>query len=176
MPQAPSRRFGGCLMSEPNQLRAIGPTPTLADLFVGSLLFSTPGEVNEVARFVDVEDIEPEAGQVVYASIVALARRGVPPSSQLVMDDVKRLGRLTRTRGVWLASATTSGACASAARSYAAALIAESLRRQAESMGQALISASESYSEVELAKLGEIVSSKLGTIAGRLAELRGDAE
>jgi replicative DNA helicase len=159
-----------------SQIRAIGTTPCLADLFVSALMFSSIAEVLDVVRFVVVEDIEPEAGQVVYASIVALARRGVPPSSQLVLDDIKRLGKLTRTRGVWLASATTSGACASAARSYAAALLAESLRREAESMGQALISAAESYSEIELAKLGEIVTTRLGYIAGRLAELRGDGE
>jgi replicative DNA helicase len=162
-------------MSE-TQIRAIGPTPTLADLFVGSLLFSTPAEVLEVARFVVIEDIEPEPGQTVYSSVLALARRAVPPSSQLVLDDLKRRGQLTRTRGLWLASATTSGACASAARAYAAAILAESLRRQAESMGQALISASESYSEVELAKLGGIVSTRLGYIAGRLTELRGESE
>jgi hypothetical protein len=57
-----------------NQLRAIGPTPTLADLFVGALLFSTPAEVLEVARYVDLEDID-EPGQTVYSSVVALARR-----------------------------------------------------------------------------------------------------
>jgi replicative DNA helicase len=162
-------------MSE-TQIRAIGPTPTLADLFIGALMYSTIAEVIEVVRFVDAKDIEPEPGQVVFESVAALARRGVPPSSQLVLDDLKRRGKITRSTGLWLASATTSGACASAARSYAAALLAESLRRQAESMGQALISASESYSEVELAKLGEIVTERLGYIAGRLTELRGESE
>jgi replicative DNA helicase len=158
-----------------NQIRAVGPTPSLADLYVGALLFSTPAEVLEVARYVDVEDID-EPGQTVYSSVVALARRAVPPSSQLVLDDLKRQGKLTRTRGLWLASATASGACASAARAYAAAVVAESLRRQTESLGQALVSASERYSEVEISKLAETVSSRLRYIAGRLTELRGDAE
>ena len=103
----------GRLMSETDQLRAVGPDPTVADLFVGALLFSTSAEVLEVARFVDVEDVD-EPGQAVLESVVALARRGVPPSSQLVLDDLKRCGKLTRTRGLWLASATASGACASA--------------------------------------------------------------
>lgn len=147
-------------MSETDQLRAVGPDPTVADLFVGALLFSTSAEVLEVARFVDVEDVD-EPGQAVLESVVALARRGVPPSSQLVLDDLKRCGKLTRTRGLWLASATASGACASAARAYAAAVVAESLRRQTESLGQALVSASASYSEVEIAKLAETVSSRL---------------
>jgi hypothetical protein len=163
------------LMSETNQIRAVGVEPSVADLFVGALLYSTPAEVLEVARFVDIEDID-EPGQAVYSSVVALARRGVPPSSQLVMDDIKRLGKLTRSRGIWLASATASGACASAARSYAAAVVAESLRQQTESLGQALVSASATYSEVEIAKLAEIVSTRLRYIAGRLTELRGDAE
>jgi hypothetical protein len=174
VPPPASPQGGGCLMSE-IQIRAIGPDPTVADLFVGALLYSTVAEVLEVVRYVDIEDID-EPGQAVFESVVALARRAIPPSSQLVLDDLKRRGKLTRTRGLWLASATASGACASAARAYAAALVNESLRREAESLGQALISASESYSEVELAKLGEIVSTRLGYIAGRLTELRGDAE
>lgn len=161
-------------MSE-NQIRAVGPEPTVADLYIGSLLFSTPAEVLEVARYVEFQDVD-EPGQTVYSSVVALARRGVPPSSQLVMDDLKRLGKLTRNRGIWLASATASGACASAARAYAAAVVAESLRRQTESLGQALVSASGTYSEVEISKLAETVSSRLRYIAGRLTELRGDAE
>jgi replicative DNA helicase len=159
-------------MSE-NQIRAIGPTPSVADLFVGALLYSTAAEVLEAARFVDLEDID-EPGQAVYASVVALARRGVPPSSQLVLDDLRRMGKLTRSRGVWLASAATSGACSPAARQYAAAVVAESLRRQAESSGTALIASASAASEVEVAALAEIAFARVRNIAARLVELRGD--
>jgi hypothetical protein len=174
VPPPASPKGGGCLMSE-IQLRAIGPDPTVADLFVGALLYSTVAEVLEVVRYVNLEDID-EPGQAVFESVVALARRAIPPSSQLVLDDIKRRGKLTRTRGLWLASATASGACASAARAYAAALVAESLRRQTESLGHALVTASATYSEVEISKLAETGLTRLRYVAGRLTELRGDAE
>jgi replicative DNA helicase len=160
-------------VSESVQVRAVGVVPTVSDLFVGALLYSSAAEVLDVARFVDLDDFD-EPGRAVVASVKALAGRGVPPSPQLVADDLKRQGKLTRSSAVWLTSATTSGACAAAARSYAGAVVAESLRRQTESFGQALVSVSATASEAELASLVETASSRIRYVAARLAELRGE--
>jgi replicative DNA helicase len=155
------------------QLAAVGPAPGIDELFVGALLYSTVVEVRDVARFVDQTDLD-EPGATVFVSVVALAGRGVPPSPQLVADDLKRNGCLTRSRAVWLASCTASGACASAARHYASAVVAESLRRQVESFGASLVSAAESASEDDIAQLVERASARVRYAAGRLAELRGE--
>jgi replicative DNA helicase len=162
-------------MSENIQIRAVGVEPSVADLLAGSYLYSTCAEVLDVSRFVDLDDFD-EPAKTVVASIVALARRNVPPSPQLVADDLKRQGKLTRTRGVWLASAATSGACASAARSYAACVVAESLRRQVESFGNALTTSSATASEENVATLVEAAASRIRNVAGRLSELRGDVQ
>jgi replicative DNA helicase len=118
----------------------IGPEPGLEELFIGALMYSTPAEVVKVSRFIEADDLGQPAGTVL-ASIKALVGRGVPPSPQLVKDDLHRRGKLTRSIATWLAGAMTSGACASAASAYAAAVLAGSFRRQAESIGVAIRSA-----------------------------------
>jgi replicative DNA helicase len=154
------------------QISAVGPDPGIDELIVGALMFSTPAEVVDTAKYVDLDDMD-EPGKSVLASVFALARRSVPPSPQLVADDLKRCGKLTRSCATWLASATTSGACASAARSYAAAVVANSLRRQAESFGAALISAAAEASEYDVQQIAEQASKRIRYTAGRLTELRG---
>jgi replicative DNA helicase len=167
-------RQGGDQVTD-SQIRPVGIEPSIADLLVGSLLYSTVAEVVEVGRFVDLDDLD-EPGRTVLASVKALAGIGVPPSPQLVRDDLKRKGRLTRQVGVWLASATTSGACSSAARNYAAAVVSESLRRQVESFGSALTSSAATASEADVTALVDAAAKRIRYVAGRLEELRGDAE
>ena len=148
-------------MSETDQLRAVGPDPTVADLFVGALLFSTSAEVLEVARFVDVEDVD-EPGQAVLESVVALARRGVPPSSQLVLDDLKRCGEAHPHPGT-LACIRHGKRClcfsGTGVRRRGGRRIVTAADRIARP--SPCLSASASYSEVEIAKLAETVSSRL---------------
>ena len=147
--------------------------PTIAELFVGALLYSTVTEVRSVLRFVHDSDVnEPDA--TVLAAVRVLALRGSPPSPELVKAELKRGGKLTKSTGLWLASATTSGACSSAASAYAEALIAETFRSQVESLGHALISVSATASEAEVALLVERTVTAIRGIAARLAELRGD--
>lgn len=155
-----------------SQIAAVGPTPMIAELFVGALMYSTVIEVRDVLRFVENTDVD-EPGATVIATVRALALRGTPPSPQLVKDDLTRRGMLTRPVAVWLMSATTSGACASAARNYAAALVAESFRRKVESFGHALTSMSASASEVDIAGVVERATTSIRSIEARLRELRG---
>lgn len=156
------------------QISPVGPTPLLGELFVGALLYGTVAEVRDVLRFVEDTDVD-EPASTVLAAVRALALRGTPPSPQLVKDDLQRRGKLTRSVGVWLASATTSGACTSTARNYAAAVVADSFRNRVESFGNALTSMSASASEVDVAALVERASGSIRGIAARLNELRGEA-
>ena len=150
------------------QIPSVGTTPTIAELFIGSLMYSTVAEVRSVLRFVEDSDVD-EPAATVLAAVRALALRGTPPGPQLVHDDLKRRGKLTRSTGVWLNSATTSGACSSAAASYAGALVAESFRATTESFGHALTSMSETASEIEIGALVENAVARIRGIGARLA-------
>jgi replicative DNA helicase len=111
----------------------------------------------------------------IVAAVRRLASRGVPPSPQLVADELRRGGKLDRQIGVGLASATTAGASGSAARHYAAAVVAESLRRRVESAGAALQTAAEASAESDLAPLAARAAAQVRDCADRLAALRGSA-
>lgn len=155
------------------QLAAIGTASGLDELFVGALMFSTVAEVREVAHLVEPGDFD-EPAATVFSAVAGLAARGVPPSPQLVADDLKRRGLLTRRRAVWLHSAVVSGACSSAAYSYAAAVVSESLRRQAESFGQALVSVADTAAEDDVATLAGQAATRIRVVAERLEKLRGE--
>jgi len=157
------------------QLPAVGPIPGIHELFIGALMYSSVTEVNMVARFIESDDLDQPAATVL-ASIKALAGRGVPPGPGLVKDDLHRRGKLTRAVATWLAAAATSGACSSAAKNYACAVLAESFRRQTESFGAALVSAAPSAAEGDVARLAEQGSAAIRYTFGRLTELRGDVD
>ena len=76
---------------------------------------------------------------------------------------------------VALASVTTSGACAMAARYYAAATVAEALRRRVESAGVALNSAAQAAAEADLGPLAARAAESINDCAERLAVLRGES-
>jgi hypothetical protein len=156
-----------------SQIAAVGPNPLVGELLVGALLFSTVDEVRSVLRFVDDADLDEPACTVLHA-VRALALRGTPPSPQLVSDDLRRRGKLTRSVSVWLNAATTSGACSSAAKDYAAAVVAQAFRSNVESFGAAMTSMSVTASEAEVATLVERTADGIRSIVSRLQELRGD--
>lgn len=157
------------------QMTAVGPVPGVEDLFIGALLYSTAAEVTLVARFIEPGDLD-EPVNTVLASIKSLAGRGLPPSPDLVKDDLHRRGKLTRSTATWLISAATSGACSSAAHGYAAAVLAAVFRRQAEGFGHALIQAAPSASESSVAVLAENAAARIRYVHGRLVELRGGVD
>ena len=157
------------------QIDSVGTTPTITELFVGALMFSTSAEVRDVLRFVEDLDVD-EPAQTVLAAVRALALRGTPPSPQLVGDDLRRRGKLTRSVAVWLQNATTSGACATAARDYAAAVVAEAFRNRVESFGSGLASTAVSASEADVAALVERAACGIRAVAARLAELRSEEQ
>jgi hypothetical protein len=157
------------------QIPAVGPTPLIAEVFVGSLLFATVAEVRDVLRFVEDSDLDDPAATVL-AAVRSLALRNAPPSPQLVSDDLRRRGKLTRSVAVWLNGATTSGACSAAARNYAAVVVAEAFRKRVESFGNALTSMSFTAPEADVAAIVERAAAGIRGVAARLTELRGDCD
>lgn len=156
-------------------MKAAGKVPSVAESFVGALLYSTVDEAKSVLRFVEDSDVSDEAGKAVLGAVRALALRNTPPEPQLVKDDLKRGGQYARSVAVWLNKAITSGACASAAYNYGAALVAESFRSKVESFGNAMTSVSDTASEAEIGALVERTVGDIRGVGARLAELRGEA-
>jgi replicative DNA helicase len=111
----------------------------------------------------------------IVAAVRRLAVGGVPPSPQLVADQLRRSGKLDRQIGVALAAATTAGACSPAARHYAAAVVSEALRRRVESAGAAMQTAAEASAEADLAPLAARAAAQVRDCAERLTALRGGA-
>lgn len=155
------------------QMRAIGPEPGVGEMLVGALMYSSTTEAATVLALVHHDDIDPPLN-VVLKSIRTLVGRNVLPSPQLTLDELKRTGSLTRQVATALMSATTTGACASAARYYAAAVVAESLRRHVESAGTALVNAASTAPESDLEPLVNNAAVTILDCAGRLRGLRGD--
>lgn len=158
-----------------SQIHSVGVVPTQVECFIGALMYSSVSEVADVLQFVVDEDVNPPANTVL-ASIRALVGCGVTPSPQLVSDDLQRRGKRTRDTATWLAGATTSGACASAARHYAAAVVAAAFRRQVESFGSALRADAATAAEVDVARIAEQAAIRIQATYARLQHLRGDAD
>lgn len=156
-------------------LRAVGPLPSADQLLVCALLYSATPTVLQIAEYVDADaDLEEHARRA-YCATVALARHNVSPAPELVLDELRRTGRLNRQTACWLASATTAGAPSETARRYAAVVVANSLRRQVNSWGTTLISTADTASEEELEVIIDRFCQTIATTFARLAALRGDS-
>ena len=151
----------------------VGADPVVAELLVGALMYSTPEEAGAVLIHVLEDDVDWPLSPVL-AAVRRLAGGGVPPSPQLVSDDLRRAGKLDRRVAVALASATTSGACAMAARHYASAVVSEALRRRVESAGHALCTAASNAPEADIAPLAAQAAAAIADCAQRLSLLRGE--
>jgi replicative DNA helicase len=158
------------------QLRPVGPHPSTDVLLVGSLLWwsSSPTDAADVLRHVRDDDISSPALATVLAAIRLLAQTGRPCGPQLVADELRRAGTLTRAVADQLRAATTCGADPLAASHYAAAMVAESLRRRIDSAGHALMLAAQDAAEAELVALVEQTAALVSDCGNRLAVLRGE--
>jgi hypothetical protein len=97
-----------------------------------------------------------------------------PAFFKVVLDELRRTGRLDRQTACWLATAATAGAPPDSARRYAAIIVSNSLRRQVNSWGTALISAADTASEDELKLTIDGLTHAIATTFARLSVLRGD--
>jgi replicative DNA helicase len=157
-------------------LAPVAPLPSAADLLVCALLYSDTRTVLQIAEYVDSAADLDEPARSGYRAVVALAGQDIAPAPQLVLDELRRTGTLDRQTACWLATATTAGAPPQTARRYAALVVANSLRRQVNSFGTALINAAETAAEDELKVTIDIIAPTISAIFGRLSPLRGDAD
>jgi replicative DNA helicase len=125
--------------------------------------------------FVHDDDFESTVLSTVVAAIRRLVLAEKPIGPQMVMDELRRMGELTREVAVQLQAATTSGADSGVpVPHYAAAVVADSLRRRVESAGVALTAAADGMAEADLAPLVHRAAVSVRDCANRLATLRGE--
>lgn len=160
----------------PGQLPPVGPPPTAELLLVGALLWPTPeADPGPVLALVADDDVaDPALAQVlgVVRSMI-YAREQVGPA--LVLAEFRRQGGPSKPVADRLLQATACGGLALALRGYAAAVVAESLRRRMESAGAALSAAAATMAEDDLAPLAARAAAAVADCAERLARLRGEA-
>jgi replicative DNA helicase len=157
------------------QIPPIGPHPGADVLLIGSLLWSRSGESGAVLALVSDDDIANQTVAAVLAAIRALTGAGKACGPQLVLDELRRTGALNSQAAEQLRLATTCGACSDAAREYAAAVVAESLRRHVESAGHALVSAADDAAEADLTPLVTRATGAVLNCLERLRLLRGES-
>jgi hypothetical protein len=152
---------------------SVGAVPDVETVFVGTLLWSSPADAAAVLELVADDDFESPALSVLVATIGRLAAAGRPCDAQMVLDELGRDGGVHRGIAAALMDATSAGTVPQAARFYAAAVVARSLRRKIESAGHALISAAQDAPETSLPAIVSRATVSCLDCAGRLAELRG---
>jgi replicative DNA helicase len=154
-------------------LSAVGPLPSAAELLVCALMYSASPTVAQIAEYMDPDADLDECARRAYWAVVGLARRDISPAPQLVLDELRRTGRLDRQTACWLATAATAAAPPDSARRYAAVVVSNSLRRHLDSWGTALISAADTAAEDELKVCIDSFAHTVSTTFARLAVLRG---
>jgi hypothetical protein len=169
---SPQRRHEG-VQPAPRQIPAVGPLPDVGVLLVNSLLWCRPDDADEVLRLVRDDDVASPHLGAILAAIRELLSAGQQISPQLVLDRLIQAG-VHRPVHAALIQAATAGGCPEAVRDYAAAVVAQSLRRRVESGGVAMWSAADDLSEAELPVLVGNIAATISAIAVRLATLRGE--
>lgn len=168
----PGARRGGVMST---QVSPVGPHPDAATLLLSALMWAPPADSVDVVRLVRDDDLADPALAVLLAAVRALLEGDKPASPQLVADELRRVGNFRGNVPDRLRAATTAGGAVGAAvRCYAAAAVAESLRRRVESAGYALSTAAPSAAESELAPTVATAAVTIADCAHRLAVLRGE--
>ncbi|WP_141564444.1 hypothetical protein [Mycolicibacterium palauense] len=158
------------------QVLPIGSHPRVDVLLVGAALWASqrdPGLLH--LALVKDEDIENPALARVLATTRALAYARQPHGPQLVLDELRRSASLTPAVAEQLQTSTTSGADPLAIREYAAAVVADALRRRTSAAGAALSAIADQAAEADIAPMVERAAASVRDCADRLAALRGEA-
>jgi replicative DNA helicase len=140
------------------------------------LLYSSAPLVVTIADYLDPDADLDEPARRAYCAVSDLASQGISPAPQLVLDELRRTGRLNRACACWLASAATAGVPPETARRYAALVVSETVRRQIDSWGTALVSSAGTAGEDELQVTIEQFSHIVSATFARLAALRGGTD
>lgn len=157
-------------------LPPVGPLRSADELLVCALFYSRCPIVLQIAECVDADADLDEPARNGYRAVVQLARQDISPAPELVLDELRRTGRLDRATACWLAAAATAGAPPETARRYAAIVVSNSLRREVESFGVTLSTVAGSAAEDELKTLIDRLVLTISATFGRLAVLRGDGD
>lgn len=157
------------------QIPPVGPHPGVDVLLVGAALWA-PAEAIQLVNlaWVKDEDVENPALATVLSTIRSLMYARQPHSPQLVLDELKRAGSLTEPVAEQLKAATTSGADPNALPQYAAATVADSLRRRTAAAGYALTTIAAEGAEADIAPMVEWAAESVRDCARRLEQLRGE--
>ena len=170
-------RSGGAPKAAVAQLGPVGPPPAAAVLLVGALLWPRPDtDPGMVLALVADDDVADPALARVLEVTRSLVYTREPVGPALVLDELRRAGATSRTVADRLAAASTCGAVAEMLRGYAAAVVAESLRRRVDAAGVALSAAAAEMAEGDLGPLVERAAAGVADCAARLARLRGGAQ
>jgi len=157
-------------------LPAIGPLPSADELLVCALLYSGSHTVVQIAEYVDADTDLGEPARNAYRAMVQLACQEISPAPEVVLDELRRTGRLDRRTACWLATAATAGAPPESARRYAAIVVSNCLRRQVGSWGTTFVSTADRAAEDELKVYVDRFVRTMSATFARLAVLRGDAD
>lgn len=164
------------MVSSGRHVSPIGPLPSAAELLVCALFYSASHTVLKIAEYLDADADLDEPARTGYRAVVALARQNISPAPELVLDELRRTGRLDRRTACWLATAATAGAPPETARRYAAIVVSTSVRRQIDSWASALVAAANTAGEDELEVTIDSFAQTISAIFARLAVLRGEGD
>lgn len=156
------------------QIPPVGRVPGVEVCFVGAMLYATTSDTLRVLQDVMDDDVESPPLAAVLAAVRRLALSGKPLAPALVLDELRRFGQFRGGVADALRDATTAGADPSAARHYAAATVAASLRRRVESAGVAMTSLAADGAEADIAPLVANATASCTQCAERLERLRGE--
>jgi replicative DNA helicase len=154
---------------------ATGRPPDAETLLLGGLLGALAVDAAEVLALIENTDMQSPANAVVLDVIrtaVVLDADVFGPA--VVWDRLTRNGSRREVRKAML-DASTSGAASTpgALAYYASMIVAAAYRRQMESIGLALVTASSDAPEVSLSGLVDAAVAKLRATEERLRQLRG---
>src|SRR3954454_15727949 len=85
-------------------LPAVGPLPSADELLVCALLYSASPTVVQIAEYIGADADLNERARRAYCAVVELARQDNSPAPQVVLDELRRTGRLDRQTACWLAT------------------------------------------------------------------------
>ncbi|WP_137725731.1 DnaB-like helicase N-terminal domain-containing protein [Prescottella subtropica] len=160
-----------------NNIRPIGPEPSLEHLTIGSLIWSSADDARKAAALVEADDIETPAARTILDVVLELLHAGRPHDGTAVNDELGRRGLLTDMVKRFLLDAVTCGAAANdlAPHTYTTALVAQAYRARYEQLGKALVEAADTFAECDLLPLLRQAGTDVVKHERRLAELRGEA-
>lgn len=158
------------------QYPPVGPIPTPDRLLLSGLLWATEEQVSAVLPLIRDDELAEAKQSTILAAIRRCAARG-QTGCCAVLDELQAFGDLAGDKGSWVAAelndATTAGGHPDGLRQYLAAVLGAAFRRQIESYGHAVSSASQDFPEADLWPLVSSGGARVRELSERLTRVRG---